>query len=407
MARRKQTRYPNTQQLPSGKWRFRKVRNKGRPNEVLFLSRADYASSEAAWLALQQRIQLVDLYGAEAVAAASQAPTFGELAQEWISVTAPATVEASTVSDYKGIVDNHLKPALGDVLVTNLTKKAVITYLQKKLLEGLAPSTVNHHKGVIARVMDLAEQDGLIPANPARALGRWSKREGRAERTPKVFAPEQVCKLLETCREHWPGYADYLATMALTGLRTGEAAALLWEDIDLDGLRAQVRRSYRKGVLSPQVKTPAGRRRVPLYPRLATLLQERRLAQKKERLAAGLPRPRASENWVFTNGAGGLIDVDHFRARVWLPLLEKAELPARRLHDLRHTYVSTRIKRGEDLAAISRDAGHANLRITLETYAHFIPAGESKEMPPLDELFLPGILPYIVTAKEKGPSRAG
>ncbi len=349
----------------------------------------------------------MDLYGPEAVAAATAAPTFGELAQEWIRLTAPATVEPSTVSDYQGIIDNHLLPALGDVPVNHLTKKTVITYLQEKLLAGLAHSTVNHHKGVIARVLDLAEQDGLIPANPARALGRWSKRQSRAGRVPKVFTPVQVRTLLSKCREHWPGYAPYVATMALTGLRTGEAAALRWSDVDLEGLSLRVRRSYRKGVLSPQTKTPASLRRLMLYPRLATVLSEHHLAQKKERLAVGRAKPPASEDWIFLNGAGGLIDVDHFRARVWKPLLAKAELPARRLHDLRHTYISTRIKRGEDLAAISRDAGHANLRITLETYAHFVPAGDPAEMPPLDELFLPDILPYVVTAKRKGPSRSG
>lgn len=404
---RKETIYPNTQQLPSGKWRFRKVRRKGKPDEVLFLSRADYASSEAAWLALQQRIQLVDLYGAEAVAAATQAPTFGDLAQEWIRLAAPATVEATTVSDYRGIIKNHLMPALGDVPVNHLTKKTVITYLQQKLLAGLAHSTVNHHKGVIARVLDLAEHDNLIPANPARSLGRWSKRQSRAGGALRVFTPEQVRVLLEACREHWPGYAPYITVMALTGLRTGEAVALRWTDIDLEGLSLRVRRSYRKGVLKHQAKTEAGLRRLELYPRLVTVLQDHHLAQKKARLASGRARPKAGDDWMFLNGDGGLIDVDHFRARVWKPLIAKAELPARRMHDLRHTYISTRIKRGEDLAAISRDAGHANLRITLETYAHFIPAGDPADLAPLDELFLPGVLPYVVTAKREGPSQTG
>ena len=407
MASRKKKRYPNTQELPSGKWRFRKVRNKGRSNEVLFLSRADYASSEAAWLALQQRIQLVDLYGAEAVAAATAAPLFGDLAREWIGLSAPATVEPSTVNDYQGIINNHLLPALGDVPVYYLTKKTVITYLQEKLLDGLAHSTVNHHKGVIARILDLAEQDGLIPANPARALGRWAKRQSRAGLASRVFTPEEMRTLLSKCREHWPDYAAYVTTMALTGLRTGEATALRWSDVDLEGLRLRVRRSYRKGVISPQGKTPASLRSLDLYPRLATVLHQHHLAQKMRRLAAGQAKPPASDDWVFLNSAGALIDVDHFRARVWKPLLAKAELPARRMHDLRHTYISTRIKRGEDLAAISRDAGHANLRITLETYAHFVPAGNPTELPPLDELFLSDVLPYFGTAKRKGPSQGG
>lgn len=74
--------------------------------------------------------------------------------------------------------------------------------------------------------------------------------------------------------------------------------------------------------------------------------------------------------------------MDNFRLRIWHAALEKAGVAALRLHDLRHTYISVRIKRGEDLAEISQQAGYANLRITLETHAHFIPS-LGLDLPPL------------------------
>jgi len=48
-----------------------------------------------------------------------------------------------------------------------------------------------------------------------------------------------------------------------------------------------------------------------------------------------------------------------------------APLPERLTqHSLRHTYISLRVAIGDDPAAVSRDAGHADMGVTFRIYTH-------------------------------------
>jgi integrase len=44
-----------------------------------------------------------------------------------------------------------------------------------------------------------------------------------------------------------------------------------------------------------------------------------------------------------------------------------------RFHDLRHTFASNLLAAGVDVVTVSKALGHANVHITLVTYAHAIP----------------------------------
>jgi len=70
-----------------------------------------------------------------------------------------------------------------------------------------------------------------------------------------------------------------------------------------------------------------------------------------DRSEAGRPQDRdVAGPWVFTTPVGKQVDGDNLRSRVFNRILEKAELPRIRLHDLRHTYASLLIQQGESLA---------------------------------------------------------
>lgn len=51
---------------------------------------------------------------------------------------------------------------------------------------------------------------------------------------------------------------------------------------------------------------------------------------------------------------------------------ERAEVPRRKLHRLRHTFASLLLMRGTPLIEVSRLLGHRDIQITAQTYAHFI-----------------------------------
>jgi integrase len=54
------------------------------------------------------------------------------------------------------------------------------------------------------------------------------------------------------------------------------------------------------------------------------------------------------------------------------PLLKRAELPAIRLHDLRHTCATILLMASKHPKYVQELLGHSSISITLDTYSHVI-----------------------------------
>jgi len=57
----------------------------------------------------------------------------------------------------------------------------------------------------------------------------------------------------------------------------------------------------------------------------------------------------------------------------WKALLVKAELPDRRLHDLRHTAATLLLGQGIHAKIVSEQLGHSSIAMTLNRYSHVTP----------------------------------
>ena len=73
--------------------------------------------------------------------------------------------------------------------------------------------------------------------------------------------------------------------------------------------------------------------------------------------------------WVFPGDAEGkpLQDIKRF----WEDVRAKAELPAVRIHDLRHTFASLLVSGGMTLPMIGKLLGHTQVKTT-QRYAHLL-----------------------------------
>ncbi len=76
---------------------------------------------------------------------------------------------------------------------------------------------------------------------------------------------------------------------------------------------------------------------------------------------------------VFATQKGTLVIPSNLRRRSFEPLLEKAELPVSRFHDLRRTCVTLLSSSNVDPKILSEILGHAIIAITLDTYSHVLP----------------------------------
>lgn len=129
---------------------------------------------------------------------------------------------------------------------------------------------------------------------PPKALSRYD------EDRPNALTADELARLFVAMREDEAYWFPLFATMAFTGLRFAEASALQWSDLDLDGGTLAVRRSQYRGELGDP-KTEGSRRRLPLVPELANVLQAHRVRLMRAQ------HPGLVHDWVFPSATGGLL----------------------------------------------------------------------------------------------------
>ena len=186
--------------------------------------------------------------------------------------------------------------------------------------------------------------------------------------------------MLEAAEKH--GYGTYAVILAAvrTGLRMGELFGLQWGDLDYNSRFIEVRRNITRG----RIETPkSGQlRRVDMSLQLAVALKELSRRRKAEYLQKGEPLPE----WVFMNSDGTPLEQHNFRNRIYLGLLNKAELRHIRFHDLRHTFASLLLQQGESLTYVKEQMGHHSIQVTVDIYGHLIPGSNKQAVDRLDQV---------------------
>ena len=156
-------------------------------------------------------------------------------------------------------------------------------------------------------------------------------------------------------------------------MRRGELLGLRWQDVDWERGTVSVRQTVTvlKGAshIGPP-KTKSARRTITVQVEVLDALKGHRRAQNERRLAAG---PVWQDyDLVFSTGIGtpinpGNLDRDFYR------LVKRVGVPRIRIHDLRHTNITLALRETGDIEVVSQRVGHANVSITLGTYAHVLP----------------------------------
>ena len=119
-----------------------------------------------------------------------------------------------------------------------------------------------------------------------------------------------------------------------------------------------------------QPKTKTSRRTITLPAVTVEALQAHYKAHLEDRMKLGLGRdPRGL---VFTRGDGLPLDPDSL-SKAFERLILKAKVTPITLHGLRHTHIRHVLMDGIHVKVVSERAGHANVNITLNTYAAYIP----------------------------------
>ena len=151
-------------------------------------------------------------------------------------------------------------------------------------------------------------------------------------------------------------------------------------DIDFNERSIEVCRGFYRNRIS---KPKNGKTRlVDMSLQLTKTLKAHELSCKKKGLAHGFGD---LSECVFTNKHGRLINLYEWRKQIFYKAIKKSEIKKIRMHDLRHTYASLRISKGDNIADVSNQLGHHSVKFTMDAYYHWFPGKKKSEVDGLDD----------------------
>ena len=267
------------------------------------------------------------------------------------------TKKASTIATDTGRIERHIKPLLGKKRIGEITRTDVEKFMRdvangktaadektkkrgRAIVEG-GKGTATRTVGLLGGIMTFAVSRQMRADNPVRGVKRYADKKGETFLSAAELAKVGAALTALEADGANPAAIAIIRLLAFTGARKSEIAALRWSEVDL--IRGYLRLGDSK----------TGAKVIPIGAPACEVL-------------AGVAAIEGSD-FVFPAASGD----SHFQGveKVWRKARAAAGFPDLRLHDLRHSFASVGLARGDALPVIGAILGHADVKTT-SRYAH-------------------------------------
>jgi len=185
--------------------------------------------------------------------------TVADYAVQWMQRKAKRLKPRTKREYYKTLKDRVL-PQIGPIKLSKFGREDVIGWIEwaqartNRNGDPMATSTVRGWWRVARCMLRDADADGYLERDytkrvPTIETGRKDVRQYDA------LTPDELGDLIVTAPEVMPQRAAEIATLALTGMRSGEMWALRWDDIRHDERRIYIEKSVSDGEIVDSPKT--------------------------------------------------------------------------------------------------------------------------------------------------------
>lgn len=212
--------------------------------------------------------------------------------------------------------------------------------------KSASPHRYNNTVSFLRHVFELAIDNGVIYANPAKNLERVAVRGKTLELPTLAKFTAFITEMRNGHGRDSKNCADLAEGLAYTGMRIGESGEVTWSDLAFATGEILVRGDADEGTKNGEV------RRVPMIPQAKALF---------ERMRAGRSDEQKSEKVFRVHECQKAIN----RAA------QKVEMTRITHHDLRHFFATVCIESGVDIPTVSRWLGHKDGgALAMRTYGH-------------------------------------
>ncbi|TDD22251.1 tyrosine-type recombinase/integrase [Nonomuraea diastatica] len=286
--------------------------------------------------------------------------------------------DQGTIANYRSMAIHHIIPQIGKIKIKKLTADELDDWLDGRA-EILATRSLRLIHQIIQRAIRHAQRRDKVKRNVADLVDIPEGQEGRPS---KALNLEQAKTVIHAALSS-PIMA-YVIICLLCGIRTEEARALLWTEVDLKERTVAVYRAVR---VKGETKTKKSRRVLKVSKLGIQVLKELHKARAAERLASG---ERGVDNThVFRREDGRPLDRWYVR-REFQKITKAAGIgddwcP----RELRHSFVSLLSAHKVAIEEIARLVGHSSTHVTETVYRQEIRPALTDGAVVMDKIFKP------------------
>ena len=286
----------------------------------------------------------------------------------WFEIYSKPNLRESTQERYLNHIEYHIIPEIGHIKLRKLTVRdiqvmynnvrdhgRVLKEPNDKRDKSLSASYIHSLHRMLKMCLERAVKEELLIRNPCDnvVLPKVEREE------MKILKPEYIKAYLAEAERR--GCLPMMFLELCSGLRKGELAALLWEDLDIENktisINKQATRVKGGGVKVTRPKTSTSIRKEPIPQQAVDLLIQEH--EKHPESPYMFPSP-VTGDMLYPDS---LNDINE-------KILDAIGVERVRFHDLRHTFATIALQSGVDIRTVSGMLGHADPGFTLRTYTH-------------------------------------
>lgn len=300
----------------------------------------------------------------------------------WLTTYKKIEIKPTTYSRYVATANRDIYPDIGHIQMVSLSSDRIQELINKKINQGLSYSSIKKIYDLLLPCLKEATARDVIVKNPMLLVKmpkekHIKKEKDIASEAEKYFKPDEKERLVAACKSKYSngkprfsyGYAYIL--MLHTGMRPGEMLALSKEDVDLTNKQISISKTMVEYEIRDENTNDIKK---------VVEIQNTPKSDSSNRVISLNANAIDAINHLLENNVGktilsaktgAFVTPSNFRKR-WRSICKVANVEHRSPHTLRHTFATNLFYAGADVKTVSALLGHADTKITYDTYIHVI-----------------------------------